>query len=125
MRESDAHQRRRAAPAVLLTILFDLLREDCSCYKLWEKALDSKVDFFKPFTAMLQGQYTDTVHHTITCYGQYTVNKSAYLLTALMCHSPQYFSEQDIDTVVQLICGQRSKLTEMGILDALTNLLKP
>merc|ERR1719265_2237458 len=41
-----------------------------------------------------------------------------------MCHSPRYFTEGDMDKFVALICDDGARTTDLGTLDALTNLLK-
>lgn len=99
----------------VLTILFDILREDSSCYGLFAAALANKIDFWKPFTALLMNKNVDT----------YVADKAAYLLTAIMCHSPNYFSEDDVNQVCNLLCGpEKSRVSEIGALDAIANLLK-
>lgn len=99
----------------VLTILFDVLREDSSAFKLFADALRNKIDFWKPFTALLKNRSVDP----------YVADKSAYLLTALMSHSPSYFSEDDVNEVCGILCSIGvSKCTEIGTLDAITNMLK-
>lgn len=99
----------------VLTILFDLLREDSSCFGLFADALRNKVDFWKPFTALLQNKNVDP----------YVADKASYLLTAIMCHSPSYFNEDDVNHVCNLLCGaNKGRTSEIGTLDAITNLLK-
>jgi len=99
----------------ILTILFDLLREDSSCYGLFADALAKKVDFWKPFTALLQNRNVDP----------YVADKASYLLTAIMAHSPSYFNEDDVNFLCNLLCGpDKGRTSEIGTLDAITNLLK-
>jgi V-type H+-transporting ATPase subunit H len=81
---------------------------------VFAKALDDKVGFYKEFTSLLMNKDLD----------QYVADKAAYLLTAIMCHSPQHFSADDVNNVVQIVCGDRTRTTEVGTLDAITNLLK-
>jgi len=101
----------------VLTILFDLLREDSSSYGLFADALANKVDFWKPFTALLQNRNVDS----------YVADKAAYLLTAIMAHSPNYFGEDDINFLLNVLfgaVGEKSRTSEIGTLDAIANLLK-
>eukprot|EP00746_Dinoflagellata_sp_MGD_P064711 gnl/MRDRNA2_/MRDRNA2_26997_c0_seq1.p1 gnl/MRDRNA2_/MRDRNA2_26997_c0~~gnl/MRDRNA2_/MRDRNA2_26997_c0_seq1.p1 ORF type:complete len:439 (-),score=91.13 gnl/MRDRNA2_/MRDRNA2_26997_c0_seq1:74-1390(-) len=99
----------------VLTILFDILREDSSAFKLFADALSNKIDFWKPFIALLKNRSVDP----------YVADKAAYLLTALMAHSPGYFQMADVDEVCSILTGVGvSKCTEIGVLDAICNLLK-
>jgi len=99
----------------ILTILFDILRHDSSSFSFFANALQNKIDFWKPFTALLKNRSVDP----------YVADKAAYLLTSLMSHSPAYFSADDVSEVCGIVCGVgTSKCTEMGTLDAITNLLK-
>merc|ERR1719272_1906557 len=79
----------------VLTLLFDVLREDSSAFKLFADALQNKIDFWKPFTALLKNRSVDP----------YVADKAAYLLTSLMSHSPAYFSADDVSEVCGIVCG--------------------
>jgi len=107
---SDAHPLQ-----YVLTILFDLLREDSSAFGLFADALASRVDFWKPLTSLVQNRNADP----------YVADKAAYLLTAIMCHFPNYFTEDNVNSVCSALCGgEKGKVTESGTLDAIANLLK-
>merc|ERR1719161_2354727 len=84
-------------------------------FRLFADALSNNIDFYQPFVALLKNRSIDP----------YVADKAAYLLTSLMAHSPGYFQMTDLDEVCSILTGVgASKCTEIGVLDAICNLLK-
>jgi len=99
----------------ILTLLYDMLREDSSCFSVFEEALKGQVNFFKPLMAVLQRQAVD----------QYIADKAAWLLTAVIGNVPRFFSEQDVKAVVEALQRPSSPVcSDLGIVEAIVNLLK-
>lgn len=106
----------REDPAPLryvLTIVFNTLREDSSCYKFLESSLKSGFDMEKPLNEVLQRPGVDP----------YVADKSAWLLSSLMGHFPRFFNQGQVLALVQNLLMNQG-CTEQGVLDAITNILK-
>jgi len=98
----------------ILTLLYDMLREDASCYSVFEDAMKQQIDFYKPLLDLLQIQAQD----------QYIADKSAWLLSAVIGHAPRFFSSQDVLAFFKVVQGPNTTCSSMGILDAIVNALK-
>lgn len=97
----------------ILTLFFDMLREDSSCFVLFEDALKSQMRFYKPLMALLGKANLDA----------YIADKAAWLLTAVIGHVPRFFEKEDVGAALGLLM-QTGGCTKLGVLEAITNLLK-
>jgi len=103
-----------AAPLqYILTLLCDMLREDGSCYTTFEEALKNGCSIYRPIMALLERKTGDT----------YVTDKAAWLLSAIIGHMPKFFSEEEVKGLLDLLLT-RSSGSELGVLEAVTNLLK-
>ncbi|CAE8623305.1 unnamed protein product [Polarella glacialis] len=98
----------------LLTFFYDLLREDSTAYSIFEEAAKGQITIYKPLMALLGRQGVDS----------YSADKAAWLLTAVMSHVPRCFSQADVTGLLALLLDSKSPCTELGVLEAITNLLK-
>ncbi|CAJ1418323.1 unnamed protein product [Effrenium voratum] len=67
----------------LLTLFYDMLREDSSSYGIFEEATRQKIEVYKPLMALLGRKDLDN----------YTADKVSWLLSAVMSHVPHCVSE--------------------------------
>eukprot|EP00928_Gymnodinium_smaydae_P053937 TRINITY_DN3780_c0_g3_i1.p1 TRINITY_DN3780_c0_g3~~TRINITY_DN3780_c0_g3_i1.p1 ORF type:complete len:445 (+),score=127.48 TRINITY_DN3780_c0_g3_i1:71-1405(+) len=95
----------------LLTFFQNMLREDSSCYTLFEEALELKMKISKPLIALLDRD------------DSYINDVAAWILSAVMGHVSNYFSVADADALLSKILNS-SACTELGKLDAIANVLK-
>jgi len=95
----------------LLTMLYDILREDSSCYDFFEKNGLPIRDNIKGLATLVEWKGTDP----------YLADKAAWVLTAILGHIPKVESVKD---VVSWIMNPESVRTELGKVEALTNLMK-
>jgi len=102
----------------MLTVLYDMLREDGSCFSLFEEALRGGCDVYKPLMSVVGKSSSD---------GQpqwaYVADKSAWLLSSIMSHTPKFFAENDVKSFATILASGVS-CSELGALEAITNLLK-
>jgi V-type H+-transporting ATPase subunit H len=98
----------------VLTVLYDMLREDSSCFGCLEEALQQQVDLTGPLIAVLGRQSLDP----------YVADKTAWLLSAMVGNMPSYFSEQQVKNLVEKLLESKGSCSELGVLEALANLLK-
>mmetsp|Transcript_42442 Transcript_42442/g.134835 ORF Transcript_42442/g.134835 Transcript_42442/m.134835 type:complete len:448 (+) Transcript_42442:69-1412(+) len=99
----------------LLTLFYDMLREDSSCFSLFEDGLNAQLSVYKPLMTLLGRQELDT----------YIADKAAWLLTAIIGQAPRFFREDDVVGLLKQVLEPKDKLcTELGVLEAITNLLK-
>jgi len=97
----------------ILVILYDMLREDSSCFANFVKVLQQQVDIKGPLMSILTSQRADS----------FCADKAAWLLTSLIGQSPRFFDEQDVKSVVEAV--QRPNVcSDLGVLEAIVNLLK-
>lgn len=98
----------------ILALFYELLREDSSCYAIFDQGL-KRVKLCDILMKLLTRQpATD----------QYFVDKAMWLLSSLMCHSPSFFSNEQIVALVGLCLSGSTQCSELGALDTITNLLK-
>eukprot|EP00441_Pelagodinium_beii_P038102 CAMPEP_0197650754 /NCGR_PEP_ID=MMETSP1338-20131121/31135_1 /TAXON_ID=43686 ORGANISM="Pelagodinium beii, Strain RCC1491" /NCGR_SAMPLE_ID=MMETSP1338 /ASSEMBLY_ACC=CAM_ASM_000754 /LENGTH=440 /DNA_ID=CAMNT_0043225227 /DNA_START=53 /DNA_END=1375 /DNA_ORIENTATION=+ len=95
----------------LLTLFYDMLREDSSCYSIFEEGFKNRIDVYKPMISLLS-KSGDT----------YSADKVAWILSAVMSHVPHSFSEADVKNFLASLLG--GACSELGQLEAITNLLK-
>jgi len=95
-----------------LTLLLDLLREDSSCFSNFEQAFRTKK------------LRVDVLQQLMKHDNWYVADKAAWLLTVLIGHAQQYFSQEFVQDVCANLLDTPSKRTELGNLEAITNLLK-
>jgi len=100
----------------ILTILYDMLREDGSSFSIFEEALKAGCGIFKPMLGLLERNSADP-HWT------YVADKGAWLLSAIIGHMPRFFSEEDVKSLLALLLAGTC-CSELGTLEAVTNLLK-
>lgn len=99
----------------ILTVMYDMLRYDSSCFSFYERALDDRVPVYTTLLGVLrEGEGFDV----------YISDKVAWLLTIVIGHRPSFFSDAEVVDVVQAVFAQKS-CSELGKLEAVTNLLKP
>jgi len=99
----------------ILTLFYDMLREDSSCWSLFEEALKGRVTLYKPLMMLLARPKLDS----------YVADKAAWLLSGVIGQVPRFFSQDDIAALLrQLLEPQEQHCTELGVLEAITNLLK-
>jgi len=97
----------------LLTLFFDMLREDSSAYSMFEEASKKQIKLYKPLMDLIQRPGLDI----------YSADKAAWLLSAIIGHVPLAFSEGDVKSFVSTLLG-KSNNSDLGVLEAITNLLK-
>lgn len=98
----------------VLGLFYNMLREDASCYNVFDQALKHKLPVLNTFLVMLDKS------------DSYVCDTAAWILTAVMGHAPGYFTEGDVAAVLKKVVNaeQCTGLTESGALEALVNLLK-
>mmetsp|Transcript_2434 Transcript_2434/g.5221 ORF Transcript_2434/g.5221 Transcript_2434/m.5221 type:complete len:450 (+) Transcript_2434:126-1475(+) len=99
----------------MLTVLYDMVREDSSCYSIYDAALASGIRVDQSLMDLM-ARTGDT----------YTCDKAAWMLSAIIGHAPQYFSETQVTGVVAAVLQKKMSglCSELGTLEALTNLMK-
>eukprot|EP00929_Paragymnodinium_shiwhaense_P061785 TRINITY_DN3087_c0_g1_i1.p1 TRINITY_DN3087_c0_g1~~TRINITY_DN3087_c0_g1_i1.p1 ORF type:complete len:437 (+),score=147.07 TRINITY_DN3087_c0_g1_i1:75-1385(+) len=97
----------------LLTVFYDVLRADSSCYGIFDEALKNKLPVFSQFMAVLRSKS-----------GSYAKDKAAWVLSAVVGYLPQYFSQNDVAELIATVCGRYDQCTPLGSLEAICNLLK-
>jgi len=98
----------------ILTFFFDFLREDSSCFALFDDMFNKgQLKLYKPLMALLESENLNS----------YIADKAAWLLTAVIGHVPFYFTTEDVNGVLKVLL-QANGCSEIGILEAITNLLK-
>jgi V-type H+-transporting ATPase subunit H len=114
----DALTLKEAEPVQwMLQLLYDILREDSSCFSVFEDALKRKAGFCAPLMQILKSKENETP--TDVCIA----DKSAWLLSAIMAHVPGCFSNGDVLELVGAVTNQ-PRCSELGVLETITNLLK-
>jgi len=98
----------------ILTLISDMLREDSSCFSLFEEALGKQVNVYQKLLDVVTRQGTE----------QYVADKAAWLLSSVIGNAPRFFTEAEIRGLVERLQRQGSACSELGVLDALVNLLK-
>jgi len=98
----------------VLTLLYDMLREDSSCFSVFEAAMKQQVDFHKALSTLVTRQGVD----------QYSVDKTAWLLSAVMGHCPRFFSPQAVAEFIKTVQDSNTPCSPMGVLDVIVNALK-
>jgi len=99
----------------LLTLFYDMLREDSSSYVIFEEASKQKIEVYKPLLALLLRPGLD----------HYTADKVAWLLSAVMSHVPHSVTEANVKEFLgSLLDSSKTSCSEVGQLEAITNLLK-
>jgi len=97
----------------LLTYFYDMLRDDASTYSVFEDALKNVNTFHGSLLKTLQGSKD-----------QYTADKAAWLLTAVIGNIPTAFTDREAQEVTTVLQRQDSPCSVYGAMDALVNLLK-
>lgn len=90
-----------------LTEYYNMLREDSSKYGLFEQASNLGCDFKSMLTVVTQGS-------------EETADKAAWVLSSIMSHQPRSVGIPSVSDFL----GTLSKCSELGRLEAITNLLK-
>lgn len=98
----------------LLTLFYDLLREDSSSYSIFEEGIKNQIHVYKPLAALISRAGVDS----------YSADKAAWLLSAVMCHLPRTVTEEQVSSFLDALLDPKSAVTELGALEAITNLLK-
>jgi V-type H+-transporting ATPase subunit H len=98
----------------LLTLFYDLLREDSSSYSIFEEGVKNQINVYKPLAALISRAGVDS----------YSADKAAWLLSAVMCHLPRTVTEDQVSSFLDALLDPKSTVTELGVLEAITNLLK-
>jgi len=97
----------------ILTLFYDMLRDDSSCVVVFEEAMKAKVDVFGKLVAVLKSDM-----------GSYTKDKAAWVLSSVIGFLPQFFSQSDVAAVTAVVCSRYSQCSPLGALEAICNLLK-
>lgn len=96
----------------ILSLIYNMLREDSSCYSLFEPMLrDGKFPFGQTLLDIIR-----TADH-----GAIAVNQAAWIYSAMVGNLPTYFKEQH---VTDLVAALDDNMSDLGKLEALVNLLK-
>jgi len=98
----------------ILTLLYDMLREDSSCYSVLEEGMVQQIDMFGPLMSLLSRQNLDV----------YVADKSAWLLSAMVGNMPSYFNASQVADMVTRMLDTKAVCSELGVLEAIANLLK-
>lgn len=98
----------------LLTLFYDMLREDSSCFGLLEDSIKEQLDVKQPLMRLLSRPELD----------KYIADKAAWLLSSVMANIPRFFTLEDVEAVLNLVLGGNQVCTDLGTLEAITNLLK-
>jgi len=101
----------------MVTFVYDMLREDNSTFDVFEDILHKSS---KQKDAFLISLTTIMVKHNAD---RYVADRCAWILTAVIGNSPKVFTDKEVQSVVGKFEGQTT-CTELGILEALCNLLK-
>jgi V-type H+-transporting ATPase subunit H len=108
-----------AAPLqYILTVVYDILREDSDAFTVFKEALKGGTNIYKPSTFLLELQRDNK-----TPQMAYIADKVAWLLSALMGRMPKLFSTDQVSDFIKVLSTGTS-CTELGVLEAITNLLK-
>jgi V-type H+-transporting ATPase subunit H len=105
------------AQQYVLAVMYDMLREDAGAYSVFEQALKGGCPMHKAITESL-GMRNSSDHDS-----QYVADKGAWLLSACMGHMPRYFNAGQVQSLTDLLLAGKS-CSELGALEAITNLLK-
>mmetsp|Transcript_13147 Transcript_13147/g.24239 ORF Transcript_13147/g.24239 Transcript_13147/m.24239 type:complete len:446 (+) Transcript_13147:98-1435(+) len=99
----------------LLTLLYDMVREDGSCFAIYDAAIGGGLRVDSAFMDLME-RTSDT----------YTFDKATWLLTSLMGHLPGHFTNSQVSGVVATLMKKKmgGQSSELGSLEAITNLLK-
>jgi len=99
----------------ILTLFYDMIREDSSSYSVFENALKSQISIYKPLMTLLGRSCTDS----------YLPDKAAWLLSAVMGNLPRFFTDDDVKSLLTtLLEPTTGPCSDLGKLEAITNLLK-
>lgn len=98
----------------VLTLLYDMLREDSSCFSIFEQALKQPIGFHSTLVSVLQRAKVD----------QYIADKAAWILSAVIGNVPGAFTNGEVVQVVTALQRPGTQCSEVGILDALVNMMK-
>ncbi|CAE7244418.1 vha-15 [Symbiodinium necroappetens] len=99
----------------LLTLFYDMLREDSSGYAIFEDATKQRIEIYKPLLSLLQRPGLEN----------YTSDKVAWLLSAVMSHVPHIATEASVKEFLgEILDSSKTTCSELGQLEAITNLLK-
>jgi len=98
----------------ILTALYDLLREDSSSFAIFEQALQNPIGFHSTLVSILQRAKVD----------QYIADKTAWILSAVIGNVPGAFTDAEVTQVVTALQRPETQCSELGVLEALVNMLK-
>lgn len=99
----------------LLTLFYDMLREDSSSYVIFEEATKQKIEVYKPLMTLLLRPGLDN----------YTADKVSWLLSAVISHVPAVVAKANVQEFLNVIMDSaKTNCSELGQLEAITNLLK-
>jgi len=98
----------------LLTLFYDMLREDSSSYIIFEEAAKQRIEVYKPLMALL-----------LRPLDNYTADKVSWLLSAIISHVPNMVSKANVEEFLSTVLDStKTSCSELGQLEAITNLLK-
>lgn len=98
----------------ILAFFYEILREDSSCYAIFEGAL-KRTNIYQVLMKILSRPGLE----------QYTADKAAWLLSAVICHVPGCFTQDQVIALIKATVGESSTpCSQLGELDIITNLLK-
>jgi len=101
----------------ILTVLFDMLRDDSCSYDCLEDVLhkpQTQQHFNQALMGLLKRKASD----------QYIADKAAWILTAMIGNSPKLFKESQVKAVMTELLDVSTSCSELGTVEGFANLLK-
>jgi len=95
----------------VVTVVYDTLREDSSCFGTLAQGLKDGCNVTVPLMGLVMGS------------NAYVADKGAWILSSIMAHSPKHFSGETLQDFLGALTSNTSCST-LGVLEGLTNLLK-
>lgn len=104
------------ANAYLLTLLYDLLREDSSAFDFFGAELKKNGrELLEPLRRLVQSSEQQD---------SYVADRAAWVLTAAIGHVPNFFDQSYAASVASLLLQPNGGRSELGKLEGLANLMK-
>jgi len=99
----------------ILTLLYDVLREDASCVDVLEKAMQKQIKLYEPLMDLFRKS------------SLYNRDKVSWILSTLIGHCPRSFTEQQVGAFLREILDVSEPAgsdLSVGTLEVIVNLLK-
>merc|ERR1711972_116205 len=98
----------------MLTVIYDMLREDSSCFSIFEEAMKKQIAVVKPLISVLKVAKID----------EYSADKASWIATAVVGNLPSFFSEDEVKQVIDVLHDAAPSCSDLGVLEGIVNLLK-